>query len=142
MDRIVVGVDGSDESVDALRFALDEARLHAAQLQIVHAWTFPALTMLPLAPPPPSPEQLDTAGRELIARALADAGGAGTVTVEPVVVRGHPVDALIDAAEGADLLVVAARGLGGFRSAVLGSVSQQCAQHSPCPVVIVRRMAS
>ena len=142
MDRIVVGVDGSEESVDALRFALDETRLHGARLQIVNAWRFPALTMLPVAPPPPTPQELDQAAREVIDRALTDAGGAGTVNVELVAVEGHPVEALVDAAQGADLLVVAARGLGGFRSTLLGSVSQQCALHAPCPVVIVRKNAS
>jgi nucleotide-binding universal stress UspA family protein len=55
-----------------------------------------------------------------------------------VVVNGHPAQALIDAANGADLLVVGSRGHGTFAEALLGSVSQHCVHHAPCPVLIVR----
>ncbi|WP_328908378.1 universal stress protein [Streptomyces sp. NBC_00234] len=58
--------------------------------------------------------------------------------VHESLVRGNPAQALVDAAEGADMLVVGSRGRGGFRRALLGSVSQQAALHAPCPTVIIR----
>ena len=58
--------------------------------------------------------------------------------IERVVVEGSAAQALIDAVGEADVLVVGSRGHGGFTNLLLGSVSQQCAQHAPCPVVIVR----
>lgn len=139
MERIVVGVDGSPASVDALCFAIDEARLRGARLVVVYAYRFPVLTMLPLAPKPPTPEELAEGADALLARALADAGDPQDVNVERLAIEGHPAEVLVDVAAGATLLVVAARGVGGFRGSLLGSVSQQCAQHAPCPVTIVRR---
>src|SRR5258708_1573748 len=60
------------------------------------------------------------------------------VSVNPVVRHGHAAQELLDAADEADLLVVGSRGHGGFAGALLGSVSQHCIHHAPCPVVIIR----
>jgi nucleotide-binding universal stress UspA family protein len=60
------------------------------------------------------------------------------VVINPVVVEGWPAEVLLNAAEGADLLVVGSRGRGGFASALLGSVSQNCAHHATCPLLIIR----
>jgi len=60
------------------------------------------------------------------------------VVINPVVVEGWPAEVLLHAAEGADLLVVGSRGRGGFASALLGSVSQNCAHHATCPLLIIR----
>ncbi|GAA4990113.1 hypothetical protein GCM10025734_16780 [Kitasatospora paranensis] len=68
-------------------------------------------------------------------RVLAE---APSVEVRERLVRGNAADVLLAAAEGADLLVVGSRGRGTFARALLGSVSQRCAMHAPCPVVIVR----
>ncbi len=69
---------------------------------------------------------------------LADNGaGDSGVVVTPILREGHPVDVLVAESGRADLLVVGSRGLGGFKGLLLGSVSQQCAQHSRCPVVVV-----
>jgi nucleotide-binding universal stress UspA family protein len=65
-----------------------------------------------------------------------DVVGSG-VTATPVLVEGQPADALCAEAEGAELLVVGSRGLGGFHGLLVGSVSQQCVHHAPCPVVVV-----
>ena len=71
--------------------------------------------------------------------AHAQVGGiAPDVVVEPLVVQGHAADVLVRAAEGADLLVVGSRGHGGFAEMLLGSVSQHCVHHAPCPVLILR----
>src|SRR6478752_266297 len=67
------------------------------------------------------------------------AGDAAGVDVVAKVVRGHAADALLDASRGADLLVVGSRGHGTFAGTLLGSVSQHCAQHARCPIVIVPR---
>jgi nucleotide-binding universal stress UspA family protein len=140
--RIVVGIDGSPESIGALRFAITEAEFRHAVVHVVSAFSYPHLTLLvPLGPEPPTPEQLQRDTSETIDRAIAEvaATGAGIGEVE---FRRDPVDdgpaaALLAAAKGAELLVVGARGRGGFAGLRLGSVSQQCAQHSPCPIVIV-----
>jgi nucleotide-binding universal stress UspA family protein len=71
---------------------------------------------------------------------LADEGigtDGDSITVTARAVAGHPAEALLDAAEGAELVVVGSRGRGGFAGLVLGSVSQQVASHAPCPVMVV-----
>jgi nucleotide-binding universal stress UspA family protein len=148
MGTIVVGVDGSPAALAALRFALAEARLRGARLVALYAWVLP----LAEAPGPfllgwpdevgPTVDQLGPAlGRaaeERLAAALREvADEAEGVEVERRAVEGPAATMLLEAAAGADLLVVGSRGHGGFRGLLLGSVSQQCAQHARCPVVIV-----
>jgi nucleotide-binding universal stress UspA family protein len=137
---IVVGVDGSEGSVRALKFALDEARLRACDVKAVAVWHIP----LSVYEGSWFPATIDTAELEQVARekldeSLADAQAAESgVSVTPVVREGQAADVLVDEARGADLLVVGSRGLGGFKGLLLGSVSQQCAHHASCPVAIVR----
>lgn len=147
MGRIVVGVDGSPGGRAALRFALEEARLRSATLEAVHAWMMPLYEGVPgpfvagLPPGPPLDDvrrELEGAARDIIDRALADAGPADGVDVRRTVVESSPARALLDAAAGADLLVVGSRGRGGFTGLLLGSVSTQCAKHAPCPVAVVK----
>lgn len=137
---IVVGVDGSDESKLALRWALDEARLRGAKLRCIHVWHYPAMVGtegLPLV----AGEFFDAVrddARALLAGAVSEvAGEAGGVEIETSIEQGPAASALVVAAEGADLLVLGSRGRGGFSGLLLGSVSQQCAHHALCPVVIV-----
>jgi nucleotide-binding universal stress UspA family protein len=140
---IVVGVDGSEGSLQALRWALDEARLRGARLVAVHAWFEPYAPAMP-GVGEPSVVPVD---RDLIAQA-ADEGLEASLRevgtsdagpeIERAVVEETPARALLDQAEGADLLVVGSRGHGRIAGALLGSISQQVAQHAPCPVVIVR----
>jgi nucleotide-binding universal stress UspA family protein len=142
---IVVGVDGSEASKEALRWAAAEARLRGARLRVVHAWTVPLSIAAPEPSvlghpmlPGPSVEEVRAALAERAERVLDDAvAGLEGVEVEPELVEGTPAHALVRAAEGADLVVVGSRGLGGFKGLLLGSVSQQCTHHAPCPVVIV-----
>jgi nucleotide-binding universal stress UspA family protein len=138
---IVVGVDGSKCSHSALRFALEEARIRQAKLRIVVAWHVPlAAYGAGWVPPPPNlAEDSEAAAKDVLAEALqAVKESAGSVEIEPVVREGQPAQILIEEAAKAELLVVGSRGRGGFRDLLLGSVSQQCAHHAHCPVVIVR----
>ncbi len=139
MSRIVVGIDTSPDAERALAWALDEARLRDATLELVHAYPTPELTALPMVVTLPNDEELRAAAQSVLDDALASVGGAGDVDVVQTVRAGGAASVLTQAAEGADLLVVGARGLGGFRGLLLGSVSQQAVAHSPCPVVVVTR---
>jgi nucleotide-binding universal stress UspA family protein len=137
MGRIVVGVDSSDHAVRALEWAIAEARLREASLQLVHAYPTPEVTAMPAIISLPSDEELREAARGTVDEALERAGGAEGLEVDVLVEPGGAAWVITEAAQGADLLVLGARGLGGFRGLLLGSVSQQAATHSPCPVVIV-----
>jgi nucleotide-binding universal stress UspA family protein len=138
---IVVGVDGSEASKAALRWAVEEARLRHARVQAVHAWW-----IYPMLRPgiPPAPDQIpgvaDDATERVRTFITETLGGETDVEITPVAVQGEQASAaLVDAAKDADLLVVGSRGAGGFSGLLLGSVSQQCTHHAPCPIVIVRQ---
>lgn len=141
MARVVVGIDGSEHSKQALQWALGEARLREASLRVVYAWMLPVYAtgygfapgalIDPVAMSDAANGQLD----KLVAEVVGD---AKDVPVERKAVEGMAAQVLVEEAEGADLLVVGSRGHGGFAALLLGSVSQQCAHHAPCPVVIVR----
>ena len=136
--RIVVGVDGSDESRRAAQWALEEARLRRASLHVVHA--FPETYIVPHGPSIPSLVRSvqNASGRPEAALEASLAGILnGDVPVRRELVPGPAAPALLAAARGADLLVVGSRGRGGFSGLFLGSVSQQVASHAPCPVVVV-----
>jgi nucleotide-binding universal stress UspA family protein len=134
VERIVVGVDGSESSRDALRWAVDEARRRQAAVEVVHAWrTIPVSDYLFT--------EREPGGSSRYAQRLLDeaveAVDTTDVTVERKLKTGGAAQALIHEAKGADLLVVGSRGHGGFSGLLLGSVSLQAAHHAPCPVVIV-----
>ncbi|MGO9221204.1 MAG: universal stress protein [Streptosporangiaceae bacterium] len=139
--RIVAGVDGSPSSLAALRWAVQQAGLTGANVDAVIAWHYPVLAV-PVGPAPAA--MLDTADFEKAAdEVLTDAISAAVESSSDVRVRaqvkeGNAAQVLLDAAQGADLLVVGSRGHGGFAEALLGSVSQHCVHHAPCAVVIVR----
>ena len=127
---VVVGVDGSEHARRALTWAAEEAKLRGARLRAVHVWSY--LNQAGEAFDP-------TYGEDDAQRLLEEtvAGVRDDVETELVAVCDLPARGLLDAAQGADLLVVGARGMGGFGGLLLGSVSQQVVQHAPCPVVIV-----
>lgn len=133
---IVVGVDGSSDSKRALDWAFGEAELRGASLLLVNG------VDLGLSAGDPYGggyvlESLQEAGRLALDEAEALAAARG-ITVERKLENGSPAYALIDASEGADLLVVGSRGHGGFTGLLLGSVSAACVHHAHCPVVVVR----
>ena len=139
MATIVVGIDGSRASAKALRWAVAEARLRGGSVRAVYAWSFPFRggEIAHLAAKA-AHDALQQEAEQLAQTAVREAMGSDADTVECVVEEAPPVQALTTAARDADLLVVGSRGLGGFTGLLLGSVSTQCAQHAPCPVVIIR----
>lgn len=134
--RIVVGVDGFEPSMAALRWSIHQARLTGAMVEAVTAWHIPVGTgWLPAADMPDYQEDaFDVLSEAMAQMYVIDPD----VEVCPRVVKGQAGRVLTDAAEGADLLVVGGRGHGGLAGAMLGSVSQFCAHHARCPVVIMR----
>lgn len=149
---IVVGVDGSAGSDAALRWALAEGRLRGARVRVVSAYQVPQLPVdgvafgapgvLTSASSSDEVDRLRVAAEDEAKRVSADAlmragAAAEGIAAEPAALEGPPAETLIEAGRGAELLVVGSRGRGGFAGLLLGSVSQQCAQHPPCPVVIL-----
>lgn len=142
MRRIVVGVDGSEGSVQALMWAAREAGFRHLPLEVILVW-HPAATVYGGVAwsggfSADFFDALRKEAEERLARACAAAGAAlDGVEVERRVVEGSAAKTLVDAAAGAELLVVGTRGHGGFAGLLLGSVSTQCAHHAPCPLTIV-----
>ena len=139
---IVVGVDGSDPSRSALRWALAEARLRGARLVAVHAWSYvpslPADSLDPMLMTPDFNEALERDARQFVEREVEEIREAAEgVEIEGRALEGPAATVLAEAARGADLLVLGTRGHGGFAGLLLGSVSQQVAHHAPCPLVLV-----
>jgi nucleotide-binding universal stress UspA family protein len=134
--RVVVGVDGSARSLDALRWAAAEARARDADLDVVHAWRLPMMAAPPVYAVFPGVDALADNGRALLDSAVADPALAG-LRVDPHLASGHPAQVLLERAADAGLLVVGTRGLGRVTGALLGSVSRQLLHHAPCPVVVI-----
>ena len=139
--RIVVGVDGSESARAALAWAIGQAELTGASVDAVIAWHYPVV--VGGAPFAPIGVLMDVDFQGAAASVLNIAVSQtvdpdGPVKVSSSVREGNPAKVLLEAADGADLLVVGSRGHGGFAEALLGSVSQHCVQHAPCPVVIIR----
>lgn len=139
---VIVGHDGSATADLALVWALEYAARFDARVRVVRAWSMltaprPASATVGYVPPI---EDFEGAVLAELRADVARAGAAHTADVEvvPEAFRGGPANGLIQASEAADLLVVGARGLGGFKGLALGSVSDQCVRHSGCPVVVVR----
>lgn len=138
MAKIVVGTDGSENSVRALRWAIDEAVIRDAEVELVHAYSDPPLTAYPtLVLPPISADDLREAAERVVDATVADVGDTRGVSIRRITQVGGATGVLIDRAGDADLLVVGARGLGGFRGLLVGSVTHQILSHSPCPVVTI-----
>lgn len=137
MGRVVVGVDGSEQSVRALQWAAREAERRGAALEVVAVWHSPYQDMW-VPSDPPGTDHLAPLRHHVDRLVAGVVGDPPTVEAEVIVVDGHPAHVLLERAEGADLLVVGNRGRGGVAGAVLGSVSLHCVAHAPCPVVVVR----
>jgi nucleotide-binding universal stress UspA family protein len=148
---IVVGVDGSEASHEALRWAAEEARLRSAPLQAVHAWSF-----IP-AQPIGDPGMLAVSAGDLPGQLEAESEAAGAVldhavevvlgaepavAVEPRLLEGDAGELLVAESASAELIVVGSHGRSGFRAALLGSVSRHVVDHATCPVVVVKSARS
>jgi|ERR1022692_442048 nucleotide-binding universal stress UspA family protein len=135
--RIVVAVDGSDGSKQALRWAARQAEFTGACLEVVIAWQYPAF--YGWAPAYPDDYDLAHIAEEALTEALDEVFGADRPDwLQSRVVEGHAAQVLVDASAGAELLVVGSRGYGGFADALLGSVSTYCVHHAHCPVTVIR----
>ncbi|MEO9177186.1 MAG: universal stress protein [Gaiellales bacterium] len=135
---VVVGVDGSACSYEALEFAIEEAGLRKARLRIVTAWNIPALAYSGPYASGVDPEVFEAGAKTTSAQAVERARAiAPQLEIEAITPNAGGASGLLAAAEGAVLLVVGSRGHGGFATLLLGSVSQQLAQHAPCPVAIL-----
>lgn len=141
-NRIVVGIDGSPTSRDALRWAVEEAHLRRAALVVVHAWHMPYTGVYPYVGDAYDTAVFQRAADETVDQALGDTDVPDDVSVTRKVVNEPPAKAILDAASDADLVVVGARGLGGFAGMLLGSVSHHVANHATCPVVVTRHVHS
>lgn len=133
--RIVVGVDGSPASLSALEWAVRQGALTGASVEAVTSWHVPvAAGGYPIVA---STDWRDNA-QAIQDVAVKEVLGDEAAALVRRVAQGHPVDVLVHAAAGADLLVVGSRGHGGFAGMLLGSVSQHVVAHAPCAVVVVK----
>jgi nucleotide-binding universal stress UspA family protein len=138
---VVVGEDGSEHAAVAVRYAVEEAARRGATLHVVRAWSIMSISRPSEVPPGMAAtlEEYEASCREQEERRLEKLLGDDP----PVPVEVHPVhspaaQALITASETADVVVVGSRGIGGFRSLLLGSVAEQVLRHAKGPVIVVR----
>ncbi|MGQ0432169.1 MAG: universal stress protein [Microthrixaceae bacterium] len=139
-DRIVVGVDGSDQARHALAWARDEAVIRSAALHVVHAWAPPVpVSEIAAMASPVDETRYEACAHEVLDAACAtiSVGTPESLVVESTVVRGYPSTVLLEHAADADLLVVGSRGRGGFSGLLLGSVSHQCVHHATRPIAVI-----
>lgn len=138
VERIIVGVDGSETSRRALRWAVEEARLRQASLEVVLAWHPPYVGGYPYTGTLIDPTVFEDAARQTLDEVVDGVDTSGLPQpVERVQCLGDAASAILETAKGADLVVLGSRGLGGFTGLLLGSVSHHVAHHATCPVVIV-----
>lgn len=140
MERIIVGVDESPYARAALRWAVDHAAATGARITAVMAWGY--IDQHHLEPDSPFDPQYSSAIAEKVLDGLIASAVDPCAVAERRAVCDLPARALLDAADGAGLLVVGARGMGGFRGLLLGSVSRQVLYGATCPVAVVRDGAS
>ena len=144
MTRVVVGVDGSACSAEALTWALRQAVRLGAQVHAIACWQPPTIAIGAGYGAYIDPSTYDMTGptTEMLAKAVAaargDVPGADALQVDCRVLEAYPARALLTAAEGAALLVVGSRGHSELSAMLLGSVGLHCVSHAPCPVVVVR----
>ncbi len=134
---VVVGIDGSPESVTALRWSAEHARCHHLPLEVIHAWAVSETEAIRIDELFHVAERRDRDRRaieNLLDRTI-DAGQRHDVKLR--LLDGNPVGVLLEAAEGASLLVVGSRGQGGIARLLLGSTSAACLQHASCNVAVV-----
>ena len=133
--RIAVAVDGSPASDRALRWAAHEAELRSADLVVAHAWHYPYRVTDGGVGRRDDAAQVDAA--IVLDRSIERARALTTAPIERRLVEGNTVQCLLDLCNDSDWIVVGSRGRGGFKSMVLGSVTQAVAKHATVPVVVV-----
>ncbi|APT89702.1 universal stress protein [Corynebacterium frankenforstense DSM 45800] len=138
---VVVGVDGSEVSQKATEFAFAEADARGAELVAVHTWMDMQVqaSLAGLSAAQQQWEEIEGEQKKLLDERLADlVAKYPKVDVKKLITRDRPIRALVDAAEGAQLLVVGSHGRGGFKGMLLGSTSRALLQSAPCPMMVVR----
>ena len=132
--RVVVGIDGSEPSLAALRQGIRIATALGAKVEAVTSWEFPAgyAEFLTEYSPEGDARSILTSAAESVFGATNPDWFSGSI------VEGSPSHVLIEESRGAEMLIVGSRGHGGLAGVLLGSVSANCAQHADCPVLIVR----
>lgn len=138
--RVVAGVDGSDEALEAVREATRDAARRGCGLKLVHAFVWPELRVN-VNPPeggPPEAGLRHEAERFLSAAASVAAQTDPRVPITTEMVPGAPVKVLLHQAHEAEVIVIGDRGLGGFSGLIVGSTAVQLATHSPVPVLVVK----
>lgn len=142
---VVVGVDGSKESVEALCWGVGYARRTGGTVRAVMTWQqqmhgYPSYAGVAMVFP--DTRDLAEEARESLGRLVKDVvGEAENPSIQQLVLEGHPAGVLVEQSKSADLLAVGARGHGAFTDLLLGSVSNHCVHHAACPVLVVRRRA-
>lgn len=135
-NQIVVGIDGSDTSKAALKWAARLAPSLGATIHAIVAWEYPVI--FGLEGGIPSDWKPDENAKEILNASLEEVFGEHQPTgLRGSISQGHPTFVLLDASKEAQMMVVGSRGLGGFTGLLLGSVSSACAEHAKCPVLVV-----
>ncbi len=139
--RIVVGIDDSGSARRALRWAIDEAAMLDAELDVVHAYTEPVVVVpAPLVGAPPAVADSKGRAKALLHRLTSEALACAPHrprAVQELAVEGHPGRTLVSCAHTGDVLVVGSRGHSALASVTLGSCSNYCVHHACCPVIVV-----
>ncbi len=136
---IVVGIDGSDNARSALRWAVEEAVIRNATVKAVYAWGYPVMLGPEGAAAYLDPIESSNQADKYLATVISEVFPSGApVTIEQVAEMGTGVSVLISESQHADLVVVGARGHGGFLGLLLGSTAGQVVHHAHCPVVVLR----
>ncbi|HTZ27760.1 MAG TPA: universal stress protein [Streptosporangiaceae bacterium] len=133
--RIVVGVDGSEHSNEALRWALKEAECHSGSVTAVLAWQVPFVSF----PGAFDRDELEKVYKNFLIETVSAIAPKPAVPLETLVAEGDPTEAMVEASKGANLLVLGTRGRSAFAGLLLGAVSQGAAATAHCPVVLVKR---
>jgi nucleotide-binding universal stress UspA family protein len=133
--RIVVGVDGSEHSNAALRWALADAQQHSGMVTAVLAWQLPFVSF----PGAFDRDELETAYKAFLIETVSAIAPTPAVPLETLVAEGDPTESMVEASKGANLLVMGIRGRSRFTGLLLGAVSQAVAANAHCPVVLVKQ---
>jgi nucleotide-binding universal stress UspA family protein len=135
--EFVVGIDGSDHSRMALRWAMATGDAAGVPVRAVQSWAHPRSAVLPIGPVPAPADEMDAQTKEALTAVITDTLGS-SAAVSISVLRGTAAGALLETVTSESVLVLGSRGLGGFGGLLLGSVSQECVEYASCPVVVVR----
>ena len=139
MSSVIVGVDGSTNSIAALQWAARYAKSIDGIVHAVYVWSYPisSIAPAPLGSPVAPPELMTNAASEALAGFVTEAELPDDVHVVHVIREGSTSKVLLDQAKDADILVVGARGHGGFTGLLLGSVANAVINHAPCPIAVI-----